>query len=112
MKPTALLINTARGDVVDPDGLLRALDEGVIAGAGLDVLSKEPPDPTDRLLAHPKVIVTPHAAFNSEESLIELRMTAATAMLKALSGAVPDHLVNPAVLQSPHLRSSVANSLG
>ena len=112
MKPTALLINTARGDVVDREGLLKALDEGIIAGAGLDVLSTEPPDSSDRLLSHPKIIVTPHAAFNSEESLIELRLTAATAMLKALSGEVPDHLVNPAVLESPHLRVSVANSLG
>jgi D-3-phosphoglycerate dehydrogenase len=111
MKPTALLINTSRGDIVDRDGLLKALDEGIISGAGLDVLSKEPPDSADRLLAHPNIIVTPHAAFNSEESLFDLRVTAATAMLRALSGTVPNHLVNPDVLRSPRLRFDLASSL-
>jgi D-3-phosphoglycerate dehydrogenase len=112
MKPTALLINTSRGDIVERDGMLKALDQGIIAGAAFDVLSKEPPDSGDRLLAHPKIIVTPHAAFNSEESLIDLRVTAATAMLTALSGAVPKHLVNSAVLQSPRLRADLPRSQG
>ncbi len=105
MKRTAYIVNTSRGDVIDSKGLLAALDEGLIAGAGLDVLSQEPPSPGDRLVSHPKTVITPHAAFNSEESLVELRSSAATQMADALSGRRPQNIVNAQVLSQPTLRS-------
>jgi D-3-phosphoglycerate dehydrogenase len=104
MKSTAFLVNTARGDVVDSQALLIALNDNLIAGAALDVLPKEPPDTDDPLLRHPKTIVTPHAAFNSEESLEELRTTAASQMRDILLGKKPEFFVNPAVLENRRLR--------
>ena len=70
MKETALLINIARGPVVDQAGLLKALDEGVIAGAVLDVFDQEPLDPEHVFWNHPKVVVTPHCSGPSEEFAI------------------------------------------
>lgn len=104
MKPSAVIINTSRGDVIDSAGLLAALNEGLIAGAGLDVLSQEPPAPGDALTNHPKTVITPHAAFNSEESLVDLRKTAATQIADVLCGRKPQNIVNPDVLKSPVLR--------
>ncbi|MEM2142238.1 MAG: hydroxyacid dehydrogenase [Candidatus Thorarchaeota archaeon] len=67
MKKTAYIINTARGGIIDEAALLKALDEGTIAGAGLDVFEQEPP--TDWSLAkHPKVVATPHLASSTEEA--------------------------------------------
>ena len=108
MKPTAFIINSSRGDVVDPSALLEALECGLIAGAGLDVLSEEPPEPGDPLVSHPKVVVTPHAAFNSEESVEELRRTAATQMADVLSGKVPNFVVNTKVFEQPNLRVTLS----
>jgi D-3-phosphoglycerate dehydrogenase len=107
MKPTAFLVNTARGDVVNSRALLAALNDNLIAGAALDVLPKEPPDADDPLLWHPKTIVTPHAAFNSEESLEELRTTAASQMRDILQGKKPEFFVNPPVLENPGRRVSL-----
>jgi D-3-phosphoglycerate dehydrogenase / 2-oxoglutarate reductase len=104
IKPSAFLINTSRGGVVDSAGLLRALNEGKIAGAGLDVFEQEPPPASDPLVLHPRVIATPHAAFNSEESLEDLRTTAANQMTKLLLGELPEFVVNPKVLRQPNLR--------
>lgn len=107
MKPAAFVINTSRGGVIDSAALLRALDEGLIAGAALDVLPQEPPAPDDPLILHPKTIVTPHAAFNSEESLLELQTIAARQMADALSGRMPDNIVNREVLRQGNLRASI-----
>jgi len=107
MKPTAFVINAARGELIDANGLLRALDEGLIAGAGLDVLPKEPPDLADPLVRHPKAIITPHAAFNSEESVEELQRTAASQMADTLSGKLPQFVVNPDVLKQTNLRAAL-----
>jgi D-3-phosphoglycerate dehydrogenase len=104
MKPSAFLINTSRGGLVDSAGLLRALNEGKIAGAGLDVFEQEPPPASDPLVLHPRVVATPHAAFNSEESLEDLRTTAANQMTKLLLGELPEFVVNPKVLRQPNLR--------
>jgi D-3-phosphoglycerate dehydrogenase / 2-oxoglutarate reductase len=105
MKPSAFLINTARGDIIDHQDLLEALNGNLIAGAGLDVLPKEPPDLTDPLLLYPRTIITPHAAFNSEESLIELREKAATQMADVILGRLPNHIVNREVLKQANLRA-------
>ncbi len=94
MKPTAFLINTARGGLVDHDALAAALDAGKLAGAGLDVQQPEPPDLSQPPWNDPRVIITPHAAFVSAESLVELRTRATTQVATVLRGGVPENIVN------------------
>ncbi len=94
MKPSALLVNTARGPIVDTAALAAALAAGKLAGAGLDVLSEEPPAPGDPLLGCGNVILTPHAAFASAEAIAELQAKAAENVAAVLAGAVPKYLVN------------------
>lgn len=98
MKPTAFLINTARGGVIDHVALADALNEGQLAGAALDVQETEPPDLTQPPYNDPRVIVTPHAAFVSEESLENLRRRTATQVADWLTGKTPENVVNPEVL--------------
>lgn len=98
MKPTAFLINTARGGLVDHAALAAALRQEQIAGAGLDVQTPEPPDLTQPPYNDPRVIVTPHTAFVSVESLTELRRRAATQVLARLRGGTPENVVNPQTL--------------
>jgi D-3-phosphoglycerate dehydrogenase len=99
MKPTAYLINTARGALIDEDALVRALQEGWIAGAALDVLAQEPPPADHPLLALDNAIVTPHASFYSEAAIAELQTKAAHNVAAVLRGEVPPSLVNPQVLE-------------
>jgi D-3-phosphoglycerate dehydrogenase len=68
MRPDSFLVNVARGALVDTDALLDALDDGRLRGAALDVVAPEPPLPTARIRAHPRVLMTPHSAFYSHES--------------------------------------------
>jgi len=98
MKKSAFLLNTARGGIVDEDALADAIRTGEIAGAGLDVLESEPPADDSPLLDLDDVILTPHAAYNSAESVVELRTKAARNVAQTLAGDVPDYLVNEAVL--------------
>lgn len=98
MKPTAFLINTARGGVVDQLALERALREGWIAGAGIDVFTPERLEVDHPLLALPNVIATPHVAYYSEESLVDLGRLAAQNVAAVLSGRRPATVVNPEVL--------------
>jgi len=98
MKPTAYLINTSRGALVDEAALVRALRDGRIAGAAIDVLDHEPASPDHPLLGLDNIIVTPHAAFYSEEAISDVRRRAATHAAAALRGDVPEHVVNPQVL--------------
>jgi D-3-phosphoglycerate dehydrogenase len=84
MSAQAVLVNTARGPLIDTRALHRALTEGWIAGAALDVLETEPPPPDLPLLLHDDVIVTAHQAFYSEEALLELQRKAAQNLLHAL----------------------------
>ena len=105
MKTTAYLINTSRGGIVDTAALTTALQNGEIAGAGLDVLETEPPQSNDTLLTLDNVVITPHAAFISEESILELEVTAATCVAQVLTGHLPESVVNPYVLERPNLRA-------
>jgi D-3-phosphoglycerate dehydrogenase len=98
MKPSAYLINTARGGLIDNEALARALAAGRLAGAGLDVQDPEPPDLAAAPWNDPRVIVTPHAAFVSRESLENLRSRASRQVAMYLSGERPENVVNPAVL--------------
>jgi len=99
MKDTAYLINTCRGDVVNEADLIHALKTKKIAGAGLDVLSQEPPEVRNPLLFMPNVIVSPHAAFISNDSLNELCVKSAKAIFDKLDGNVPENVINPEVLR-------------
>ena len=99
MKPTAFLINTARGDLIDHQALADALRRNQLAGAALDVQSPEPPDLSQPPYNDPRVVVTPHAAFVSAESLVTLRERATKQVCARLNGEVPDNVVNPAVLE-------------
>jgi D-3-phosphoglycerate dehydrogenase / 2-oxoglutarate reductase len=90
----ALLVNTSRGPLVDLAALRDSLSSGHLGGAALDVLESEPPAPDDPLLSRPEVIVTPHAAFYSVESMAELQRKAAEQVLEALAGRVPPYAVN------------------
>ena len=95
MKTTACLINTSRGDIIDEAALLTALENETIAGAALDVRCQEPPETGDRLIQMDQVIHSPHSAFYSRESLIELPQKAAWEVRRVLTGEAPVHLVNP-----------------
>ena len=93
MKSTALLINTARGGIVDDGALVKALDDGVLAGAGIDVFETEPPvDPT--LRSHPKIISTPHIAGLSDEARYRMSRGASERVALALRGEGPPDVVN------------------
>ncbi len=94
MRPGAYLVNTARGGLVDSAALLRALDEGEISGAALDVLEEEPPAEDDPLISHDRVLITPHAAWYSEESYETLKTEAAREVVRVLSGGRPRSPVN------------------
>jgi D-3-phosphoglycerate dehydrogenase len=97
MKRSAFLINTSRGRVVDQASLVAALREQRIAGAGLDVTDPEPPAPDDPLLALDNVILTPHAAWYSEESREHVTVHAALEVVRILRNERPKSAVNPEV---------------
>lgn len=101
MKPSALLVNTARGPLVDTTALAGALASGHLAGAALDVLPHEPPAPDEPLLGMDNVILTPHAAFASLEAVAELQHKAATNVAAVLAGRRPRYVVNPGVYRDP-----------
>lgn len=94
MKPTAQLINCARGEVVDQKALTAVLRDGDIGGAFLDVLEQEPPAADDPLLSMENVILTPHMASNTEECMALMATQAASQIIKVLSGQQPDWPVN------------------
>jgi D-3-phosphoglycerate dehydrogenase / 2-oxoglutarate reductase len=107
MKPTAFLVNTARGGIINQTALVRALAEGWIAGAGIDVFEPERLPADHPLLAQETLIPTPHVAFYSEESVKVLEILAAENVAAILDGRRPASVVNAEVLELPkwaHLR--------
>jgi phosphoglycerate dehydrogenase-like enzyme len=108
MKPTAYLINTARGPIVDQAALTQALKEGVIAGAGLDVFETEPTAPDEPLHALENVIVTPHALCWTDECFAGNGAADIRAVLDVRQGREPTGVVNKAVLSDPRFRGRLA----
>jgi len=98
MKPDAVLVNTARGPLVDTDALATALDAGQLAGAALDVMPVEPPPADHPLMGRDNVVLSPHTAFYSVEALAELQTKAARGVVDVLSGRMPTYPINPEVL--------------
>ncbi len=99
MKPTALLINQARGKVVDEEALVWALREGKIGGYATDVYASEPPDPQSELLRFRNVVATPHLGGGTREARLRANMTVAEEVLRVIRGELPKNLVNREVLE-------------
>ncbi|MCM3760317.1 C-terminal binding protein [Alkalihalobacillus oceani] len=104
MKKEAFIINTARGPVIDEQALIRALEAGEIAGAGLDVLEEEPIQADNPLLKMDNVILNPHAAWYSEESQDELKRKTAQNVADVLGGFYPTYLFNRDVKENVQLK--------
>jgi D-3-phosphoglycerate dehydrogenase len=112
MKPTALFINNGRGPTVDEKALIKALEQGWIAGAGLDVLEQEPPEPENPLLHMENVILTPHIASASQRMAPETRRRVGQEISLVLTGRWPKSCVNPAVLADAGLKRWQPYSMG
>jgi D-3-phosphoglycerate dehydrogenase / 2-oxoglutarate reductase len=98
MKQGVILVNTARGPLVDTQALLEALDAGTVVQAALDVFEEEPLPANSILRSHPQIIVTDHVGWYSEESQIELQKTAAREAVAVCLGGLPRSMANPEVL--------------
>ncbi len=99
MKDDAVLLNLARGPLVDQAALLDALDNGQIRGAGLDVFDPEPPPVDSRLRTHPKIVATPHSSTTTVEGRARIEHMAVKAVLDFFNGRQPKDICNPAVLE-------------
>jgi D-3-phosphoglycerate dehydrogenase len=98
MKQGSIIVNCARGGLIDETALAESLASGQTAGAGLDVVEPTPPDPVSALLQQENVIITPHTAFFSQASTLELEQRTAQEVVRVLKGEKPENLINPAVL--------------
>ena len=94
MKPDSILINTARGELVDEQALYNALKEKKIAGAAIDVFSKEPPARDNLLFELENIILTPHIAGYSSDTLLASGMMVAESIVATLKGEIPPYVVN------------------
>jgi D-3-phosphoglycerate dehydrogenase len=110
MKPSAIIINTARGPIIDQSALYRALQDKKIAGAGLDVFEEEPVSEDNPLLDLDNIIMTPHSAALTQECVIRMAVEAVNCTLEVFNGRVPPNIANPQVLTTDrwkHLASAV-----
>jgi len=105
MKETSFLINTSRGSLINEEDLYNALNEKWIAGAGLDVLEEIPINSDYKLLKLDNLVITPHIAFYSEDSLRDLQRIAAVGVAQVLKGEIPSFLVNKEVLKGNYLKA-------
>ena len=105
MKPTAYFINVSRGPVVDEAALIEALRAECIAGAALDVFEQEPVDPANPLLTMDNVIVTPHSLCWTDECFHNMASTGLKSIVDALSGRIPEFVVNREVLAHERVRT-------
>ncbi|CAK4033974.1 d-3-phosphoglycerate dehydrogenase like [Lecanosticta acicola] len=108
MKPTARVLNVARGGIIDEEALLSALEAGKIAGAGLDVFTSEPPkegDSASRLVQHPKVVATPHLGASTVEAQENVSIDVCEQVLSILSGQLPRSAVNAPIIMAEEYRT-------
>ncbi|RYN67049.1 D-3-phosphoglycerate dehydrogenase 2, chloroplastic [Alternaria tenuissima] len=108
MKPTARILNVARGGMIDEDALVEALDAGVIAGAGIDVFTSEPPEQDSsatRLIAHPKVVATPHLGASTKEAQENVSIDVCEQVVSILSGELPRSAVNAPIVLPDEYRT-------
>ncbi len=110
MKRSAFVVNASRGHVIDEKALYEALKSGLVRGAALDVLEQEPPDFDNPLLSLDNFLVTPHAAFYSEDAMAEVRTRSAQEVVKVFKGELPAYIVNTKVLETGKLRMIVAST--
>jgi D-3-phosphoglycerate dehydrogenase len=101
MKPEAFLVNTSRGGIVDETALIECLKEKKIAGAGLDVFAQEPPEKDHPFKRLDNVILTPHTAGLTRESVLRMGLEAARSAISVLQGRRPEGVVNPEVFNQP-----------
>ena len=104
LKPGAVVINTSRGAVIEEVALTEALHDGRLAGAGIDVYEREPIAPDHPLCRMDHVILSSHAAWYSEEAQYDVKNRAAQAAADLFLGRIPEHVVNPEVLELPQPR--------
>ena len=104
MRPDSYLINTSRGKLIDEHALIDALHRGQIAGAAIDVYQSEPLPADDPLRSTPRLLLTPHNAFNSIEAAVRMSDGCAKPILDLLAGKTPECICNPDVLQQANLR--------
>lgn len=108
MKKTARVLNVARGGIIDEAALLEAVDSGVIAGAGIDVFTSEPPKPDDvasKLIAHPKVVATPHLGASTVEAQENVSIDVCEQVLSILQGQLPRSAVNAPIIMAEEYRT-------
>lgn len=108
MKPTARILNVARGGMIDEDALVEALDAGTIAGAGIDVFTSEPPQPdssASRLIAHPKCVATPHLGASTKEAQENVSIDVCEQVVSILSGELPRSAVNAPIILPEEFRT-------
>ena len=107
MKPTAFLINTARGPVADQAALTKVLKEGRIAGAGLDVLKDEPPEADDPILQMDNVVFAPHCLCWTDQCFAGIGAADVKAVLEVMHGREPVGIVNKEILEDASWRSKL-----
>lgn len=109
MKPTAFLINGARGSIVDQSALVEALRAGQIAGPGLDVLERQPPDPDEPIFEVENVVLSPHALAWTDQCLADCFSVSIASVLDVMHGREPKYIVNREILENPDWRGKLAS---